>query len=261
MNYLRLLFWAGLMCPFLFLTAQQNAENPAAAGFNAEASDPKAIAIADQVMQAMGGRKAWDETRHIRWNFFGVRTIVWDKQAGRARVEYHQEDYVALIRLADGKGRLWLKGHEVKDPDSLARLLPRAMSFWINDSYWVFMPYKLKDSGVTLTWAGEGKTEEGAESDILQLTFNGVGQTPQNKYQVWVDKETHLISQWAFFRQQSDTEPAFINPWTNYEQYGNILLSSGRGRREITRYAVYETLPESIYTSLKPVNWEVIDGE
>ena len=38
-----------------------------------EVSDPKAIEIANKVMAAMGGEKAWNDTRHITWNFFGVR--------------------------------------------------------------------------------------------------------------------------------------------------------------------------------------------
>ena len=50
--------------------------NPAAEGFNLEASDEKAIALADEVMEAMGGRKNWDATRYIRWNFFGRRTLL-----------------------------------------------------------------------------------------------------------------------------------------------------------------------------------------
>ena len=55
--------------------------NPPAPGFNTN-SDAKAIEIADQVMEAMGGRKNWDDTRYLFWNFFGVRTLLWDKQSG-----------------------------------------------------------------------------------------------------------------------------------------------------------------------------------
>ena len=32
---------------------------------------------------------------------------------------------------------------------------------WINDSYWMFMPYKLLDPGVTLAYAGERALEDG----------------------------------------------------------------------------------------------------
>ena len=33
------------------------------------ASDPKAVAIADQVMQALGGKQPWDALNGLRWSF------------------------------------------------------------------------------------------------------------------------------------------------------------------------------------------------
>ncbi|MHC4769928.1 MAG: hypothetical protein ACYTEI_14630, partial [Planctomycetota bacterium] len=61
--------------------------NPPAPGFDAEGSDPEAIWIADAVMARMGGRRAWDRTRYVTWSFFDRRRHVWDKHAGRVRVE------------------------------------------------------------------------------------------------------------------------------------------------------------------------------
>jgi hypothetical protein len=86
---------------------------------------------------------------------------------------------------------------------------------------------------------------------VLQLTFDGVGVTPQNKYHVWVDKNSRLVVQWAYFAQATDEEPRIISPWTDYKQHGRILLSGGRGERNLSDIAVYETLPESIYKSFE----------
>ena len=55
-------------------------DNPPAEGFNAEESSPFAVILADQVMNSMGGRKAWDDTNVLYWNFFGARTLLWDKE-------------------------------------------------------------------------------------------------------------------------------------------------------------------------------------
>src|SRR2546421_138000 len=57
-------------------------ENPPAPGFDRAGSDPRAVAIADRTMRAMGGRRAWDQTRYISWRFFGKRLHVWDKWTG-----------------------------------------------------------------------------------------------------------------------------------------------------------------------------------
>ena len=47
-------------------------ENPSAAGFNLTDSDAKAIAIADEVMQAMGGRHNYDQTRFLKLSLIHI---------------------------------------------------------------------------------------------------------------------------------------------------------------------------------------------
>lgn len=240
--------------------------NPPAPGFDAEGSDPRAVAIADRVMETMGGRAAWDQTRYITWTFFGRRRHLWDKHAKRVRIEgigsATGEPYVMLLDLDTGKGRAWSGGREVEG-DDLGSMLTAGMGAWINDSYWLVMPYKLKDTGVTLGYFGEGKTEAGNDADILSLTFEGVGVTPENKYRVWVGRESGLVEQWAFFPTAADPVPAFINPWTDWRRYGGIMLSGGRGtmrgqRWQLSGIAVLEEVPETVFTSPDPVDWAAL---
>ncbi|RMG29988.1 MAG: hypothetical protein D6730_03100 [Bacteroidetes bacterium] len=235
-------------------------ENPPAEGFDLEGSDPRAMAIADEVMQAMGGRTAWDETRHIKWNFFGRRLLVWDKHTGNVRIEIPAQATTILLNIHSGEGRVKVGERELAPQDSLQKYLERGKGIWINDSYWLVMPFKLKDSGVTLTYAGEDTTADGRPADVLQLTFKEVGNTPENRYLVYVDKESRLVTQWTFFRNAADEKPLFTTPWSNYRQHGKILLSgdrgqSAQGKRELTDIAVFEELPESVYTYFLPVDW------
>lgn len=224
-------------------------ENPPAPGFNASGSDAKAIAIADEVMRAMGGRQAWDETRFISWNFFNRRKLLWDKHAGLCRIEWVTRPIKVFVNLNDGTGKVSLDGIEQTHPDSLAKYLDMGKKVWINDSYWLVMPFKLKDSGVTLKYLGSSKTESGEVADLLQMTFLGVGVTPDNKYHVWVDKKTRLITQWAFFAKYSDDKPAIINGWSDYKRTGKILLSTGRGSRGgLDPVEVLETTPERMWS-------------
>ncbi|HEX9189063.1 MAG TPA: hypothetical protein VGB87_18435, partial [Vicinamibacteria bacterium] len=63
-------------------------------------SDPKAVAVADRVMQALGGEAAWKATRYLRFDFAvdrGGKTVMrrahwWDKWTGRYRVEGQDKD-------------------------------------------------------------------------------------------------------------------------------------------------------------------------
>ncbi|WNJ21061.1 hypothetical protein [Pontibacter sp. G13] len=223
--------------------------NPPAEGFNESGSDAKAIEIADQVMEAMGGRQAWDNTHFIKWNFFGARTLTWDKFTGDVRIEEPKNERISLVNVHTGEGKVFEAGMELP-ADSAVNLLQRAKSVWINDSYWLVMPFKLKDSGVTLTYAGTDTLPGGAQADKLQLTFENVGDTPQNKYVVWVDQADHLVKQWAYFKDAQDEEPRFITPWIEYAQYGEIQLSGNRGERKLSDISVSEEMDASVFEGI-----------
>lgn len=228
-------------------------ENPPAAGFNLQESDAKAMQIADEVMKAMGGRQNWDNTRYVVWNFFGRRKLLWDKWQGDVRIEADSTIYLVNINNNTGKVK---KGKElITQPDSLKKYVERGISAWINDSYWLVMPFKLKDSGVTLKYMGENNTEDGKPADVLQLTFQNVGRTPDNKYLVYVDKSSRLITQWQYFEKYTDEKPQFTNVWANYQKMGNILLSDDRGRGKHTGVNVLTGVPQSAFTSFETVDY------
>lgn len=212
-------------------------------------SDKKAIQIAREVMKAMGGQTAWDNTHYISWNFFGSRTLLWDKWSGQVRIEWLKRSRKVIVNLHDGSGKVQIDGVEQTHPDSLAKYLEVGKEVWINDSYWLFMPFKLLDPGVTLKYLGRNKTDDGRMADLLQLTFNQVGVTPENKYKVWVDKESRLVTQWAYFQNFTDAQPKFTNRWADYKKYGNIQLSGDRGREGATLYPieVLEQVPPGIF--------------
>lgn len=251
----------GALCFILFLLGAAafatDAENPPADGFDSAGSDPKAIEIADAVMEKMGGRENWDRTRYLTWRFFGRRLHVWDRWTGDVRFE--EADRITLMNVHTRQGRVWRTGEEIAEPDSLKKYLNKGYRAWINDSYWLVMPYKLKDSGVTLTYAGEAKMENGRDAYVLTLTFEDVGVTPQNKYDVFVDRERMLVEQWAFYRNASDEKPRFVGPWTGWTPHGRILLSAGRGARAHSDVAVFDELPRSVFESPRPVDMMAFD--
>jgi len=229
----------------------QKSSNPAAAGFNMAGSDPKAIALADEVMKAMGGRKNWDNTHYITWNFFDNRRLIWDKWTGDVRIDNLKNDQTVLLNVNDNTGRVMKNGQELTQPDSVAKYVKQGKSAWINDSYWLVMPYKLKDSGVTLKYIGPDKTEEGASAEKIQMTFEGVGDTPQNKYYIWISPESHLVTQWAYYAKADNEKANFTMPWKSYQPYGKIMLSGDRGQRKLTEIQVFDKLPKSVFDSFE----------
>jgi len=224
-------------------------ENPSQPEFDATNSDQKAIEIADKVMKAMGGQKNWDETRFIVWDFFGARKLYWDKLTGNVRVVSLKDNFIVLVNIHDMTGRVGKNGKEITDPETLKKYLAIGKSMWINDSYWLVMPFKWKDPGVNLNYLRQDTTSEGKAAEVIQLTFDSVGETPQNKYEIYVDQETNLVADWAYFKNANDEKPEFKNAWKHYKQYGNILLSFDRGKgRFLTDIEVLDELPPEMFT-------------
>lgn len=223
-------------------------QNPAVEGFDLEGSDPSAIQLADSIMHAMGGRENWDKTRFISWTFNNRRDLVWDKYTGKVRIYSKPDSATYLVNMNTGEGRVKMKNTEITEADSLKKLVDKAMSIWMNDSYWLVMPFKLKDSGVTIKYMGED-TLKGGRFNTLVLTFKEVGVTPQNKYKLYVDIKEKLVRNWAYYSNATQDTANFIRPWDNYQKYGNILLSADRSDKAgPSNVKVDETLPDAMFT-------------
>ncbi len=218
----------------------------AAVGLSAQ-PDARAIRIAEATLERMGGRESWDRTRYIRWRFFDRRTHYWDKWTGNHRIE--SEDRLILMNVNTRDGRVWDKGEPTTDPAALEEALVQAHRWWVNDMYWLLMPYKLLDPGVTLTHNGEGQLLDGRPCDLLQVTFDQVGYTPENRYLVCVAHDTGLVEQWSYYAEAADAEPRFTLPWAGWRRFGRIMLSTDRGRDFDWQIAVYDELPSSVFES------------
>lgn len=228
---------------------------PAAEGFDQAGSDPKAMAIADQVMQAMGGYDAWRNTRYLGWSFFGGQYQIWDKYTGD--FHWEKDTLVANYNLNTKQGQVYSRGQDISATPAGQKVLEKLTPIWINNSYWLVMPFKLKDSGVTLKYKGEGKTMDGAPADVLFMSFKNVGVTPQNGYEVLVNRATNLVEEWAYFQNATDQQPAFRRRWNEYARHGQLMLASGRSDASkpgrLDDVAVAQTLPEGVMTSKTPV--------
>lgn len=224
----------------------------------APAADPAAIALAERTLEAMGGREAWEATRYIAWDFLGRRRHVWDKHTGDIRVESTGEDgttRVVLMNLDSDEGRAWDGAAEVTDAARLRTRLGAARMAWVNDAYWLVMPYKLRDPGVNLALLGRADMQDGRAADVLRLTFDdGTGLTPENRYDVFVAVDSGLVEQWSYYPTRDSAEPRLTTPWRDWRRHGRILLSGDRGEMRLTDIAVFDALPATVMRDPAPVD-------
>lgn len=177
----------------LVLCAQLQAAGPV---------DAKAQEIAHAMMAAMGGQDAWNQARFVRYDFrvtAGGKTVadrahLWDKATGRYRLESVGKDgarQVVLFNTGDASS-------------SATPAVKQAYGSFINDMYWLAMPWKWMDPGVHLKYMGRRKYG-GEDFDVVQLTFDHVGLTPGDRYEAFVSPKSHLMEHWEY-RLQSGNE-------------------------------------------------------
>ncbi|MDY7095641.1 MAG: hypothetical protein SX243_21920 [Acidobacteriota bacterium] len=225
------------------------------------APDETAQEWAHRVLEALGGAQAWSDTRALSFSFAGFRSHWWDRQTGAHRYEgttrEEGQHYVVLHNLHDRKGKVFLDGELISGRDA-EEWLDQAYSAWINDTYWLLMPYKLQDPGVHLTYEGV-QDFQGKPHETLLMSFEGVGLTPGDRYWVYVDPQTHLVAGWSYILESYEADrPATAWAWGDWQRYGEILLASERsqvgGDRQLPMQdiAVYDQLPASIFEDPSP---------
>lgn len=214
-------------------------------------ADEQSARIAEKVMDALGGERAWNDTRYVSWKFMGVRQHYWDKWTGDIRIE--SNDVVTLMNINTKLGQVQKAGETIVEEATLENYLSRGYSSFMNESYWMFMPYKLREPGVNLAYGGERTLAGGKKADVLEVTFDGVGPSPNGRYDVVVDRESSLVVQWSFYESASDAKPKFILPWGGWQQFGKIKLATQHGQGGDWQIQVHDELPKTIFTSFEHV--------
>ncbi len=203
-------------------------------------SEPKAVAIADRVMKALGGKERWDKLTGIRWGFGASaddtvrseRRHSWNKHTGWHRVSGKNrmgESYCIMESLNDSTGMAWVNGNKIEG-DSLQKLLGFARRVWTNDTYWFLMPYKLRDPGVMLSYLGP---DSSGVYERLGLTFDHVGQTPGDRYTVFVNRKNNRVEKWEF-QLEGSVPPPEASTWEGWEEHGGLWFATAHRMSERT---------------------------
>jgi hypothetical protein len=218
--------------------------------------------VSEALLQAMGGRPAWDRARHLCFTFAAARAHCWDKYTGNHRLEGKNQQgqaFVVLENINTRQGSAFLNGQPVPQ-DQLQAYLDGAYQAWANDTYWLLMPYKLQDPGVNLEYVGSEEID-GVRYEKLHLTFGqNVGLTPGDQYWAYINPRTGLMERWSYILQNQDPNSQPTQwLWQGWQKYGSIMLAPNRvqvggdGRIEFTGIEVAGDVPDTVYTSPQPL--------
>lgn len=198
--------------------------------------DPEVTRIHTRMIDAMAPDDGWDRTRYLEFDW-GVnreggavfRSHRWDRYEGLARFEAPSEEgtVVAIFPTdAPEEGDVWVDGEHLEGEAARDRL-QSAYRAHVNDSYWLLMPYKWSDPGVSTRYVGTETDDDGREWEVVELTFEQeTGLTPQNMYRAFINPETGLMERWHYFSNaEADPSPT---DWTQWTRVGPISLARDR---------------------------------
>ena len=192
--------------------------------------DAKAEEIGHTMMNAMGGEKAWYAAHFVRFDFkvnadgktVADRSHLWDKMTGRYRLEDKTKDgklRVVLLNVTDRHGDAYVDGKKLEGTAG-AKAVKDAYGAYINDMYWLAMPWKWMDAGVNLQYVGP-KTVGNDAGEVVRLTFDHVGLTPGDRYDAFVSSQSHLMTHWDYKLQSGDA-----GSWDwQYGDYNGVKLA------------------------------------
>ena len=144
-------------------------------------TDAKAQEVAEKLMKALGGQANWDKARYLRFDFVVERegkvasTVkhLWDRYSGRYRVEGttgEKEAYVVLFEDINARKGRGFSQRQSRQGEDLQKLLDMGYGRFINDTYWLLMPFKWNDPGVHLKYEGTA-TDKDTVWDKVRLSF------------------------------------------------------------------------------------------
>lgn len=194
--------------------------------------EAEGLALAREVWRAAGGEKGWtDLSWNLSFDFVSYRD---GKEAARFSHRWNRKTNAAVVSGIGRDGRRWevqfsdlyarrgtatINGTAAPDSD-LPRLLENAYARFINDSYWLLMPLKLLDNGV-IHRRLDDTTVGGGRFERLGLSFERVGLTPGDQYQLYIDPKSKRVVRWTFVLESGRTGDY---TWEEYERVGPVTL-------------------------------------
>lgn len=188
----------------------------ATAGVADEAAD-KAQHLATDLWKASGGEN-WAKVREVHFTFaveqegkplFSAQHI-WSVTAGTDQVKWKDKQ---------GKDHQVTANLNAPASDDEGKA---AYARWVNDSYWLLAPLKIRDRGVKVQ-AGGLKDLNGVPSETIRLSFDKVGLTPTDQYVFYIDAKTKLPLAWDYIPESGEGMQA---TWEKFQNFGGLTLAT-----------------------------------
>ena len=183
----------------------------------ADESADKGQQLATDLWKASGGEN-WAKVKEVHFTF------VVENEGKPLFSAQH------VWNVAVGTDEVKWKDKEGKDHQVTANLATpasdgeekTAYARWVNDSYWLLAPLKIRDQGVKVE-AGGPKELNGVPYETLRLSFGQVGLTPTDQYVFYLDPQTKLPHAWDYIPKSGEGMQA---TWEKFQSFGGLNLAT-----------------------------------
>ena len=241
--------------------AEPEAREPAAPAEPPEPELSEAEQLAAEIAEALGAGSL-GEVGEIRFRFVVTQGEErafeamhrWNLETERDHVTWTDRELGEVDALVDVQARIACGtiGGEMAAGDQQDLLSEKAYARWVNDAYWLMMPFKLRDPGVELALE-EPREHEGKRYQVLRLSFEGVGLTPGDRYWLFVDPETKRIERWEMLLEGREERSA--TSWTDWREVGPLTLAHDHVADEADRHILFEDV--EVLTTPAPSDFQV----
>jgi hypothetical protein len=230
---------------------------PVESSFDPSGSDPAAVALLDDMIEAAGGAAAWSEVRELGWlqglvldgALVEVRELVWDRALHRHRhVQISPAGAVTVVMAPLDKAtgsayRVLPSGCPVQFLDAQrARVLVDSAETMREAAFWLAMPFSLRAGGIRLELAAERveptvlvRNDEPTRYQVLRVTR----QRDSEVFDLVVDKTTRRPVLVERTRSDGVLEGTRLDGW---RPIGDIQLATRRRDVGSTRGATLTPL-------------------
>jgi len=251
------------LVPCLALAAAMGGSLVAQAAFDPAQSDGKAVVIADEVLETIGGA-AFHKVRYLKFRYTKVhgtevveeRIHIWDRQSKRSHLETFttrtRKPVVVILDHATRQGQATLEGQEVTGENG-DKIVADALKYFNEDELWLITPFRLKEPGAKLRYEGE-KPAGDVVYDQITAAFED---SPDVKFRFYVNRATKLIENVAFVPKGKNVTPVAFD-WSEWTTVSGMKFSlrksqpGGEVQIALDGIEVFSELPETIFTAAVP---------
>ncbi|MFK7952017.1 MAG: hypothetical protein AB8B73_04165 [Ekhidna sp.] len=158
--------------------------------------------LADEVLVSLN-KEGYDTLEYIGFTYDGNHHYQWNREENTVQVKWAEQD--VFLNLND-------------KVQSFSLLELKAYEFFINDSFWLVAPFKVRDSGVIRSIV------DMEDARGLLLTYTSGGVTPGDSY-LWIVDSRGFPSSWKLWTSNIPLGGVELT-WAGWKKLNNVWFST-----------------------------------